>query len=70
MKEIKNYLCIDNETGEDFIVRARTEKEMRKILAKFKFKDVKFLDILTDYEAELKGLRYIFIEQRTLSTLL
>ena len=56
MTDYKNYLYYDKETGEEFIVAARTEEERDEILAEYEFTDAKLVDMLTDYEAEVSGL--------------
>lgn len=56
MNNYTNYLYYDRETGEEFIVVARTEKERDEILAEYEFNDADLIDTLTDYEAEVSGL--------------
>ena len=52
---MKNYLFYDYETGENFIVE--TDMKEKAYLCAYKyFKDPKFIDEISYFEAEMSGL--------------
>lgn len=50
-----NYLYIDSESGEEFIVEAVNYKEAQKIAAKY-FKRPQFCFEISDFAAEMMGV--------------
>ncbi len=53
--KMKNYLCWDEVTGEEFIVEALSKEEARKI-ADMYFEEPKIDSQISDFEAEMLGL--------------
>lgn len=51
---MKNYLYVDNETGEEFYVQTDNRHDA-DIIAKSNFAEPKFIRIDSDYTAELYG---------------
>ena len=54
-KKMKNYLFYDEYTGEEFIVETEN-KEKAYMIAYTYFKEPKFTDEISDFEAEMLGL--------------
>lgn len=51
----KYFLFVDKVSGEEFIVMAKTALEAQEIAEEY-FEEPHFLDLLSEYEAELSGL--------------
>jgi hypothetical protein len=52
---MKDYLFYDEDTGEEFIVETEN-KEKAYMIAYTYFKEPKFIDEISDFEAEMLGL--------------
>lgn len=53
---MKNYYCVDENTGEEFIVEADTKGECQEVFKKWGFTDAYIICTISDFEAECCGL--------------
>ncbi len=56
MSKTRNYLCEDNESGEQFIVEAGNREECQHIFEAYGFEDPHIICTISDLEAECCGL--------------